>query len=381
MKVTIAIDSLKGSLSSMEAGYAVEQGIQRVYPDAMIQVRPLADGGEGTVDALVSGMNGTMRQIIVTGPLGDAVTAKYGIIETTKTAIMEMSQAAGITLVPPEKRNPLNTTTYGVGEMIKDAIQMGCRRFIMGIGGSATNDGGIGMLQALGYDFLNDMGKAISYGAKGLKELKSISCVHVLPELKDCEFRIACDVTNPLCGEHGCSAVFGPQKGGTPSMIAEMDQWMKDYAALAKKSFPKADSDYPGTGAAGGLGFAFLTFTNSSLESGVKIILDETKLADYIQDTDYVITGEGRLDAQTAMGKAPIGVAKLAKRYGKPVIAFSGSVTKDAIACNEHGIDAFFPILRSVVALEEAMHTENAAQNMSDTAEQIFRLIKVLSRH
>lgn len=376
MKITVAIDSLKGSLSSMEAGYAIAEGIHKVYPKASVQVRPLADGGEGTVDALVAGMNGIFRSVMVTGPLGEPVSARYGIIENTNTAVMEMSQAAGITLVPSKKRNPLYTTTYGVGEMIKDAIDMGCRRFIMGIGGSATNDGGIGMLQALGYGFLNEKGEQIPFGAKGLEYMKSISTEHVIPELKDCEFRIACDVTNPLCGKYGCSAVFGPQKGATPSMITQMDQWLSDYAALALTAFPNANPEYPGTGAAGGLGFAFLTFTNSILESGINIVLEETHLEDYLRDADYVITGEGRLDSQTAMGKAPIGVAKLAKQFGKPVLAFSGSVTKDATVCNKHGIDAFFPILRSVVSLNEALDKNNAFQNMIDTVEQVFRLIR-----
>lgn len=380
MKITVAIDSLKGSLSSMEAGYAIAEGIHKVYPKASVQVRPLADGGEGTVDALVAGMNGIFRSVMVTGPLGEPVCARYGIIENTNTAVMEMSQASGITLVPSKKRNPLYTTTYGVGEMIKDAIDMGCRRFIMGIGGSATNDGGIGMLQALGYGFLNEKGEQIPFGAKGLEYMKSISTEHVIPELKDCEFRIACDVTNPLCSKYGCSAVFGPQKGATPSMITQMDQWLSDYAALALTAFPNANPEYPGTGAAGGLGFAFLTFTNSILESGINIVLEETHLGDYLRDADYVITGEGRLDSQTAMGKAPIGVAKLAKQFGKPVLAFSGSVTKDATVCNKHGIDAFFPILRSVVSLNEALDKNNASQNMIDTVEQVFRLIRTTDK-
>lgn len=364
----------------MEAGYAIAEGIHKVYPKASVQVRPLADGGEGTVDALVAGMNGIFRSVMVTGPLGEPVSARYGIIENTNTAVMEMSQAAGITLVPSKKRNPLYTTTYGVGEMIKDAIDMGCRRFIMGIGGSATNDGGIGMLQALGYGFLNEKGEQIPFGAKGLEYMKSISTEHVIPELKDCEFRIACDVTNPLCGKYGCSAVFGPQKGATPSMITQMDQWLSDYAALALTAFPNANPEYPGTGAAGGLGFAFLTFTNSILESGINIVLEETHLEDYLRDADYVITGEGRLDSQTAMGKAPIGVAKLAKQFGKPVLAFCGSVTKDATVCNKHGIDAFFPILRSVVSLNEALDKNNASQNMIDTVEQVFRLIRTTDK-
>lgn len=379
MKVTIAIDSFKGSLSSMEAGQAIEAGIKKAVPDADVCIRPLADGGEGTVEALTSGMGGMIQHVEVMGPLGEPVTAKYGMIEETYTAVMEMSQAAGITLVPEEKRNPLYTTTYGVGQMIKDAIAKGCRRFIMGIGGSATNDGGIGMLQALGYDFLTEEGKPIPFGAKGLEELSTISCEHVIPELRECEFRIACDVTNELCGKNGCSAVFGPQKGASPDMAEQMDVWMKRYAVLAKQLFPNADDAYPGTGAAGGLGFAFLTFTNAVLESGVKIVLDETSLADYVKEADLVITGEGRLDAQTVMGKAPIGVAKLAKQYGKKVLAFSGSVTKDAGLCNAHGIDAYFPILRSVTNLEEAMKPETAAQNLMDTAEQVFRLIHVCS--
>lgn len=378
MKVTIAIDSLKGSLSSMEAGFAIEKGIRKVYPDASVQVRPLADGGEGTVDALVAGMNGTLREVTVTGPLGEPVTAKYGIIESTGTAVMEMSQAAGITLISSEQRNPLYTTTYGVGEMILDAIKHGCRRFIMGIGGSATNDGGIGMLQALGYDFLDDSGKQIARGAIGIADLTRISSEHVISELKECSFRIACDVTNPLCGEKGCSAVYGPQKGATPEMIQDMDVWLGNYAKIATESFASADAKYPGTGAAGGLGFAFLTFTNATLESGIKIVLEETKLREYVSDADFVITGEGRLDEQTAMGKAPIGVAKLAKEFGIPVLAFSGCVTKDAVACNDHGIDAFFPILRTVVSLDEAMDSDAAAQNMTDTVEQVFRVIQTV---
>lgn len=377
MKITVAIDSLKGSLTSMEAGYAISEGISRVYPDAEVCVRPLADGGEGTVEALIAGMDGVYKKVKVTGPLGEKVEAVYGIIEETKTAIMDMSQAAGLTLVPDEKRNPLYTTTYGVGEMIADAIEEGCRRFIVGIGGSATNDGGVGMLQALGYEFKNELGEEIADGARGLKELKEISDENVMPELAECEFKIACDVTNPLCGERGCSAVYGPQKGATPEMIEQMDEWLFEYAALACEKFSKANPAFPGTGAAGGLGFGFLAFTNAVLESGIKIVLEETKLVDYVKDADLVITGEGRLDAQTAMGKAPVGVAKMAKEYEKPVIAFAGSVTKDAVACHESGIDAIFPILREVVTLEEAMDSKNAAANLSDTVEQVFRVMQI----
>ena len=378
MKVVVAIDSLKGSLTSLEAGNAIQKGVHRVMPDAEVRVRPLADGGEGTVEALALGMGGRMEKVTVTGPLGKPVECAYGILDESKTAIVEMSDAAGITLVPDQERNPMNTTTYGVGEVIKDAIGKGCRRFIVGIGGSATNDGGIGMLQALGYGMLNANGSQVAFGAQGLEELAEITDTHVLPELKDCTFRIACDVTNPLCGDQGASAIYGPQKGATPDMILQMDKCLNDYAELAAKTFPKADQNQAGTGAAGGLGFAFLTFTNAVLESGIKIVLEETRLEDYVKDADIVITGEGRLDGQTVMGKAPIGVANIAKKYGKPVLAFSGCVTEDARACNGGGIDAYFPILRGVVSLQEAMDHDNAEKNMIATVEQVFRLIKTL---
>ena len=374
MKVVIAIDSFKGSLSSLEAGEAAKRGILKSNPQAQVEIRPLADGGEGTVEALVQGMGGRICKVTVTGPLGNPVEAEYGIVGEN-TAVIEMSAAAGITLVPDQMRNPLYTTTYGVGEMIKDAIEKGCRRFLVGIGGSATNDGGIGMLQALGYGFLDQEGNEVPLGARGLERLAVIEKKKVLPELEDCEFRIACDVVNPLCGSQGSSAVYGPQKGADAEMIHKMDKWMEAYAELAGKSFPQADPKKPGTGAAGGLGFAFLTFTNSVLESGIQIILEETGLEEYVKEADVVVTGEGRLDGQTAMGKAPVGVAGLAKKYGKTVIAFAGSVTRDAVKCNEKGIDAFFPVIRGISTLEEAMDPETAGQNLEDTAEQVFRLI------
>ena len=375
MKVVIAIDSLKGSLSSLEAGAAVREGILRADPSCEVAIRPLADGGEGTVEALTLGMGGKLRELSVKGPLGENTLAVYGILPASHTAILEISQAAGITLVPKEKRNPLHTTSFGVGEMILDAVQRGCRRFIVGIGGSATNDGGIGMLQALGYEFLDASGKPLPLGAEGLKELSEIRIDKALPELRECRFRIACDVTNPLCGENGCSAVFGPQKGADPAVIPEMDRWLSHYAKLSRAFFETADPDAPGAGAAGGLGFAFLSYTNAVLESGVRIVLKETRLSDFIKDADLVITGEGRLDAQTIMGKAPIGVAGIAKKYGKPVIAFSGSVSEDAVKCNAHGIDAFFPILRRAEPLSCCMEAKTAKRNLADTAEQVFRLL------
>ena len=380
MKVVVAIDSLKGSLTSLEAGKAIQTGIQRVMGDAEVCVRPLADGGEGTVEALALGMGGRTEKVLVTGPLGKPVECVYGIIEESGTAIVEMSGAAGITLVTEQERNPLNTTTYGVGEVIRDAIAKGCRHFIVGIGGSATNDGGVGMLQALGFGMLDKNGSQVAYGAKGLQDLAQITDINVIPELKECTFRIACDVTNPLCGEQGCSAIYGPQKGADASMIMQMDQWLGRYAKLAAEHFPKVNPNQAGTGAAGGMGFAFLTFTNAVLESGIKIVLEETRLEDYIKDADIVVTGEGRLDSQTVMGKAPVGVANIAKKYGKLVLAFSGCVAADARACNVGGIDAYFPILRTVVSLQEAMDHDNAQSNMIATTEQVFRLVKCLRR-
>ncbi len=377
MKAVVALDSFKGSLSSMEAGNAAAEGIRRADAGAQVTVCPLADGGEGTAEALVRGMHGEMQNVRVTGPHGRSVECGYGMIEKTKTAVIEMAGAAGITHVSAEEKNPLHTTTYGVGEVIRDAVKKGCRRFVVGIGGSATNDGGIGMLQALGYGILDRNGKQVPFGAKGLKEICTITADRVMPELRECEFRIACDVMNPLCGENGCSAVFGPQKGATPEMIADMDGWLLRYAEIAKRSFVKADPNHLGAGAAGGMGFAFLTFTNAALESGVRIVLEETGLEKHIRNADLVITGEGRLDGQTAMGKAPAGVAALAKKYGIPVLAFAGSVTKEASQCCRNGIDAFFPILRSVCTLEEAMRPENARENLADSVEQVIRVLKI----
>lgn len=375
MKIVVAIDSFKGSLSSTEAGNAVKRAALKLDKNAEVTVKALADGGEGTVDALASGDGAELIELAVTGPLLKPVSAKYCILKETNTAVIEMAAAAGITLVTAEERNPLNTTTFGVGELIKDAIKRGCRSFIVGIGGSATNDGGTGMLSALGFEFFDKSGNTIPLGAKGLETLHTIKTDKVLPELAECSFKIACDVKNPLCGENGCSAIFAPQKGATPEMIKDMDAWLKNFAEISKTVSDKADENYPGAGAAGGLGFAFNTFLSSELKSGIDIVLEETKLEADIINADLVITGEGRLDSQTIMGKAPIGVAKLAKKHGKRVIAFSGCVTKDAEVINDHGIDAFFPILRGVTTLDEALDPENAAENLTATACQVFRLI------
>lgn len=391
MKAVIAIDSFKGSMDSIEAGVAAAEGVKRVYPDAETVVYPLADGGEGTVQALAKGLDGKLEHVKVTGPLGEKVVCEYAIVgKTNPTAIIEMAGAAGITLVPPELRNPMHTTTYGVGEVIKDAITKNCRNFIIGIGGSATNDGGIGMIQALGAEFLDKSGKQVPFGAEGVEKLASISCKNLLPELKECSFRIACDVDNPLYGEKGCSYIFGPQKGATPEMVELMDGWMENYAKITEEYFADSktqlgkfnyDPNYPGCGAAGGLGFAFRTFLHGKLEPGISIVLEEIGIENQIKNADIVITGEGRLDGQTVMGKAPIGIARLAKKYGKPVLAFSGSVTEDAASCNEAGIDAFFPILRQVTTLEDAMDPQTAQKNMESAVEQVFRVIRLKERN
>lgn len=381
MKVVVAIDSFKGSLSSPDVGNAAKRGILRAMPEAQVQVYPLADGGEGTVHALIDGMGGQLCTAEVTGPLGDPVESTYGILKDNTTAVMEMASAAGITLVPPAQRNPMDTTTFGVGEMIRDAIARGCRKFIVGIGGSATNDGGAGMLMALGYELLDAAGRPIPRGARGLKALAQIKKEHVLPELSECEFLIACDVANPLCGSQGCSAVYGPQKGADEDTAAWMDQALAHYAQVAMQYFPGADPDHPGAGAAGGLGFAFLTFTNAALKPGIEIVIQETGLETAIRQADIVLTGEGRLDGQTAMGKAPVGVAALAEKYQKPVLAVAGSITREASICHRAGIHAYFPIVRGVTTLEEAMAPENASENMADAVEEIFRLVEFCRRY
>ncbi len=371
LKVLIAIDSMKGSLGSVEGGEAIAAGVRRVFPDAICTVRPLSDGGEGTVVSLVEGLGGEYRTINVTGPLGDPVRATYGIVGGD-TAVMEMAEAAGITLIAPERRDARLTTTYGVGEMILSAVRDGCRRFIVGIGGSATNDAGAGMLQALGYRLLDSDGAEIPRGGAALAKIASIDASAAEPALRECVFKIACDVENPLCGPSGASAVFGPQKGAAGEIVTELDAALSRFADVAG-----GDRDAPGAGAAGGLGFAFMRFLSGALQSGVKLVLDETRFDSYVENADIVVTGEGRLDAQTAMGKAPAGVAAAAKRRGKNVIAFAGVVSDDASALNDKGIDAFFPIIRSVVTLEEALDKKNAAANLAATAEQVFRCLRL----
>lgn len=375
MKVVVAIDSFKGSLSSIEAGQAVKAGVLAAHPDANVIIKPLADGGEGTTDAFIEGLGGQRIDLIVTGPMGFPVSCYYGYLEKDKTAIIEMASASGITLVPAHQKNPLTASTRGVGEMILHALEKGCRHFIIGIGGSATNDAGIGMLKALGYSFLDEQGLDVGEGAQALGKVASIDAKNRHPLLDDCQFRIACDVTNPLCGENGATYIYGPQKGVTEAQKDSLDQDMAHFADVTETTLNCAYKNYPGAGAAGGLGFAFLSYLHASLSPGVELILDAINLSDALNDADIVVTGEGQLDRQTAMGKAPVGVAKLAKAHGAKVLAFSGSVTKEAVACNQAGIDAFFPILRRIITLEEAMEPSTARSNMTASVEQVFRLL------
>lgn len=370
-KIVVAMDSFKGSLTSLEAGNAVRDGILENYPDFDVQIFPVADGGEGTVEALTFAKEHVQaRTISVTGPVGTEVPAWYTIYEQAgeRTAVLEMAQAAGLTLVPEERRNPMHTTTYGVGEMIRDAITCGCRKFILGIGGSATNDAGIGMLQALGFHFMDEAGREVGYGAEGLAQVRSITTENVLPELASCTFRIACDVTNPLVGAQGCSAVFAPQKGADAKMVQEMDAAMNRYADIVEDMYRKnptlmenQQTGYdeagrnvekndrqsqvknrmtPGAGAAGGLGYACLMFLHAVLKPGIDIVLDEIQIAQAIKTADEVITGEGRFDAQTLMGKTPIGVARIAKLYSVPVYAFAGCFGADVQVCIDSGVFA-----------------------------------------
>ena len=375
MKVVIAIDSLKGSLSSMEAGMAIKDGILAAKPDAEVIVKPLADGGEGTTDALIEGMNGERIDLTVTGPMHTPVDAYYGYLKDTNTAVMEMASAAGITLVPDSEKNPLLATSYGVGEMINDAIQRGCRNFIIGIGGSVTNDGGIGMLKALGVRFLDENGEDAGEGGQALAKVARIDVSGMNPLLKECHIQVACDVNNPLCGENGSTYVYGPQKGVTEDMKKTLDEAMAHFARVTSETLENDYMNTPCAGSAGGLGYAFLAYTGAALTPGIELILDAVGLEEELSGADVVVTGEGRLDFQTAMGKAPVGVARLAKKYNAKVIAFAGSVTKEATACNKEGIDAFFPILRGVCTLAEAMDPVAARNNMTATVEQVFRLL------
>lgn len=375
MNVAVIMDSFKGSMTSLEAGNAVRKGIKYVYPNANVSVKSLADGGEGTGKILTESLGGKEISVFVSGPLGEKIEAYYGYIEKEKVAIIEMAQAAGLTLL--KEKNPLQADTFGVGEMILDAMQKGCREFWIGIGGSGTNDAGIGMLRALGYLFLDKEGKQIGHGGKEVGKIESISDENVSSLLKKCRFRIMCDVENELYGKNGATYVFGKQKGVTEEQKEKLDKGIEHFAYQTEKFIGKDYSLQKGAGAGGGIGFAFLSYLQAEFSSGIQFVMDKLSIEEIIQKADIVITGEGRLDVQTGMGKAPLGVAKLAKRYHKNVIAFAGTVTEGAKLCNEKGIDAFFPIVREILTLEEATEKEKAIKNLEDSVEQVFRVIQM----
>ncbi|MGB9781165.1 glycerate kinase [Caldanaerobacter sp.] len=370
MKILLAPDSFKGSLSSKEVCHAMENGIKRVIDAEIISI-PIADGGEGTVEALVYAVGGEIIRSDVTGPLGEKVEAFYGILKDG-TAVIEMAACAGLYLIPEEKRNPLKTTTYGVGELIKLALDRGCRKFIIGIGGSATNDGGVGMAQALGVKFLDKDGNEIGFGGGELYKIEKIDISSIDKRIYESEFIVASDVDNPLCGEKGASYVYGPQKGATPEMIKILDENLKHLAYVTKKVIDKDYSEVPGAGAAGGLGFGLMAFLGAKLKRGIEIIIETTRLEEKIKEVDLVITGEGNTDFQTAFGKAPAGIAKLAKKYGKPVIILSGGLGKDYKSLYDIGVTALFSITNKPMSLEEAM--ESAYQLISDRMEDIIRV-------
>lgn len=423
-KILVAVDSFKGSMTSLDAGNAIEKGIKYILPDAEIRVRPVADGGEGTTEALIYGRDGVRREkCSVTGPLGDKITAEYTIYNAAdgRTAVMEMAAAAGLPLVPENRRDPMHTTTYGVGEMIKDAVSRGCERFIIGIGGSATNDGGIGMLQALGFSCLDAEGKDVPFGAEGLGVLECIIVQggedsEFAARLLHCTFSIACDVTNPLVGELGCSRVFAPQKGADAETVELMDGYMKHYADVVEESVEglgesvqlidrgyekngvdaesvgenetgRFDRYTPGVGAAGGLGYAFLMFLGGRLMSGIDIVLSEIGLEADVEWADTVITGEGRIDAQTMMGKTPSGVASLAKKHGRYVIAIGGCLGDGAEACIKEGVFNECYAVNNVLGIDDsdpeqvrtAMKPENAVANLTTCAAKITELKEQMS--
>lgn len=369
-RIVIAPDSFKGSLTAKEACDAIEKGIKRVSHDANTIKIPMADGGEGTVQSLVDCKNGDIIFTKVLDPLGNEIEAFMGILEN-RTAIIEMASASGLPLVPVSKRNPLLTTTYGTGQLIKHGLDLGARKFIIGIGGSATVDGGAGMLQALGFRLLNDKGNEIDFGGGALKALKSIDTSSMDPRLEESEFLVACDVTNPLCGENGAAKVYGPQKGATEDMVERLENNLHRFAQITKEHLSKDFSNFPGTGAAGGLGFAFVSFLDAKLQKGTNIVITETNLEDYIKNADLVITGEGKIDGQTIFGKTPIGVSKLAKKYNVPVIVLTGTIDDDISEIYNQGVTSVFSILKSPTTLEYAM--ENTYSLLSDATERIFR--------
>ncbi len=375
MKIVIAPDSFKESLSASEVADQIEAGFRDIFPDFEYAKLPMADGGEGTVAALAAATLGKIVNISVTGPLGEKVEAFYGITGDEKTAIIEMAAASGLDLIPSGLRNPLKTTSYGTGELILAALDTGLREFIVGIGGSATNDGGAGMLQALGAKLLDIHGQAISFGGEALARLDRIDLSRFDPRLQHCKFQVACDVDNPLCGVNGASSVFGPQKGATPEMVASLDSSLEHFAKLIQRDLQRDVANIPGAGAAGGMGAAFLAFLDARLNSGIDLVVLATGLEEAIRTADLVITGEGQMDAQSAHGKAPVGVARVAGRYRVPVIGISGSLGDGASLLNQHGITALFSVVNGPCSLEAALG--DAAKNIRATAKNVAAVISI----
>ncbi|MDD3839793.1 MAG: glycerate kinase [Clostridia bacterium] len=372
MKIIIAPDSYKGSLSAVEVSQAIENGIRKVERSADIHKIPMADGGEGTVEAMITATGGKVIEKTVKGPLGEPVSSYFGILQDGTTAVIEMSAASGLPLVPKNNRNPMFTTTYGTGELIKFAVELGCKKLIIGIGGSATNDGGMGMAQALGVKFFDKDGLELGFGGGELLKLDAIDYSNLNVDLNSVNIEVACDVDNPLCGPHGASHVYGPQKGATQEMIQKLDQGLYNYASLIKKHLDKDILDVPGSGAAGGLGGGLVAFLGAKLKSGVDIVIETTGLKEKVKDSDLVFTGEGSTDYQTLFGKAPSGVAKIAKEYGVPVVCLSGGIGENAQKLYDVGVTSLFSIVNRPMSLKESM--DNSSKLIEKSVESIYRL-------
>ncbi len=383
MKIIVAPDSFKGSVTALEAAKSIEKGLRRVFSDASIDKIPMADGGEGTVQSLVDATGGQFRTERVLDPLGNEIEAQYGLLSDGDSAyncaVIEMASASGLTLVPTEKRNPLITTTYGTGQLIRSALEEGCRKLIIGIGGSATNDAGAGMAEALGVRFLNADGNpinmAIGRGGGGLTEIASIDIEGIHSAISETETVVACDVNNPLTGPDGASHVYGPQKGATPEMVRTLDDNLSHFDDILTQTFGQSYDSIPGAGAAGGLGAGLMAFLNARLRLGVDIMIDAVNLRERMKGASLVITGEGQIDFQTAFGKTPIGVAKVAKEADIPVIAIAGGIGEGAEAVYAKGIDSMLGIVHAPMSLEDAV--EDALQLIADTAEQAARLVMI----
>jgi glycerate kinase len=378
MRIIIAPNAFKGSLTALRAAEAVREGILRVLPDAETVLMPIADGGDGTMDVLVQSTGGQFVECDVTAALGETIRAAFGVLGDKQTAVIEMAAASGLRLVPEEKRNPLLTTTYGTGELIRAALDFGCRKLIIGIGGSATVDGGAGMAQALGVELLDTRGKEIARGGGALTQLAHINISSLDSRIQETEIIAACDVDNPLTGEQGAARIFGPQKGATPEMVEQLETSLAYFAAVIARDVGKNVLSLKGGGAAGGLAAGLAAFLNARLQPGVELVLDTLHIDEQLKSADLLITGEGKIDGQTAQGKAPIGVAKRAKRYNVPVIALAGGLGEDAAAVYEHGIDALLPIVARPMPLDDAM--QNAYPLIADAAERAMRLMKIGGR-